>query len=84
MGRVTSKYIGFGDGDEEDKTRFHPAPLPYLDMGFVEKLCCQGMPTSANETTLVSLEISDLALVKVLQPFFFSLTMILAIMDLVI
>jgi len=28
VGRVTSKYMGIGDGDEEGKTRPHPAPLP--------------------------------------------------------
>jgi len=30
MGRVTGKYIGVGDGDEEGKTCPHPAPLPCL------------------------------------------------------
>jgi len=33
MSRVTGKYMGVGDGDEEGKTRPHPAPLPCLVSG---------------------------------------------------
>ena len=30
MSKVTGKYMGVGDEDEEGKTRPHPTPLPYL------------------------------------------------------